>query len=247
MLNELPANGSTVLGEQGGILRVRGQPAPEEDLSVVAPEHLLVRRQHDDLTGRLEFELHARAGETHPRDQLLDDAAEAQVVDVPLRQVRKHCRDVCPVIEPHHDVAVARHAVVELDHNTGGVGPRPTDRLDRRPDLVEVRTSSIPYGAGTPAALNSRRPALLKPSGRRSGDVPTTGAFSARATATSSTPTFHGSIRAGRSAMCVRRPSMRSGRASNFAATGPLVLSGTSRMVNRRGAPNRTSSGMRLR
>ena len=98
-------------------------------------------------------------------------------------------------------------------------------------------TSSRPSGTGTPARWNSRRPALLNASDRRSGAVPLTGMSSARATATSCSVTFHGSITAVRPSTRRRTSSSRSGRSSSFSARGRGESSSTATTCSRRPHP----------
>ena len=169
-----------------------------------------------------------------------------EVVEVPVRQRLERGAEVAGRAEVDHLVAVAGAAVVVLDHHARGVGPLPLAPT-RRPRGRRrcVRTSSQPAATGTPASLNSRRPALLKPSGHRRGDGSVDRRVQlAAATATSWSVTFHGSMNAGRPPIRRRSSSTRSGRSSSFSAIERWVESGTSSTCRRRRAEARRSAGI---
>ena len=131
------AGGSTVAGQLGGVDGIGREPAAHVHLAAGAAHHLLVGGEHDDAVVRQHVDLHARGREPRAGDELLDDAAVGQVFEVPLRQRLEPGAQVAGRAQVDHLVAVARPAVVVLDHDARHVWPSRPQRRDGREDVVD--------------------------------------------------------------------------------------------------------------
>ena len=134
------------------MVRVCGQPATEVDLAVRAPQVLLVRRQDLPRAPGPDVYLHRRAGETLPRDELLNHGAVAQVGVVPRRQGMDLSQHIAGQVQ--QGVAVPRAAVVELDQGPGRRWAGGPDALGGGQDVLG--------GVDVLAADRHRRPPLAK-------------------------------------------------------------------------------------
>ena len=118
-------------------------------------------RQDDDATVGPDVDLGARAREPVARDPLLDDAAPREIVAIPVRQRLDLLAEPSARIGSHrhrrevdHGVAVARAAVVVLDHDPGpSVMGRP-ERLDCLDHVVRRAHVLVPLRHGHAGAAD---------------------------------------------------------------------------------------------
>ena len=232
-------------GEFGRVAGIGREPAAQVHLTVGAADDLVVGGEDPDAAAGEHVELHARAGEPVAIDELLDDAAGGEIVEVPLRQ-RRDRRHACAATvsgspsAPRNatiGVAVAGTAVVVLDDHATGVGSPGADVLDRGEYIVDVadvlasdRHRDADGREEPPARALERQRAQL-------GGVPLIGTPSATATATSSSVTFHGSIIADAIADQLAQLGDQSGSVEQLGRQRPRAAVGTTTQRKRVSQP----------